>query len=348
MDSFEIKGRYGAGDYKAIIKAYETELPLESPWDYFYYASALRKVKEYAKGREIAKKGMLAFPDFLQIRTPYAWCLYYLYIRDFAGEEEKAADFTKAVGSITRYAEQSTYTPYERTVDKYVRYLQKQRTVDNGEIIRALTLLNPDALSAEAQQITTREGLERTLESPRERWYSQMTKYLLRDKQYERCTALCQAALQGLRSFHHDNDSWFHFRLGQCAYAAGDWDGALKEYRKAGQRRSHWCFSEGLFLVYAQKGEHELALRAAASGLLEPGVMAMKVRFLKEVGFYLLQDENSADLGYDHLYLCRAIYEKNNWKTPRDVADVLPEAGGENPKAIHSRLRTWWQEHISG
>ena len=75
MDSFEVKNRYGAGDYNAIIKAYETELPLKNPWDYFYYASALRKVKQYAKGREIAKEGMVAFPDFLQIRTPYAWCL---------------------------------------------------------------------------------------------------------------------------------------------------------------------------------------------------------------------------------------------------------------------------------
>ena len=53
------------------------------PWDYYYYAYSLSKLKEYAEGREISRRCIIAFPGFTQIRDVYGWCLYHLYVRPF-------------------------------------------------------------------------------------------------------------------------------------------------------------------------------------------------------------------------------------------------------------------------
>ena len=84
MDSFAARQACRDGRYDEVLAMYGKAAPDRSwtCWDYYYYAYALRKTKQYKKGREIARAGMIAFPDFINLHGIYCWCLYYLYIRN--------------------------------------------------------------------------------------------------------------------------------------------------------------------------------------------------------------------------------------------------------------------------
>ena len=59
MDSFAARQACRDGRYDEVLAMYGKAAPDRSwtCWDYYYYAYALRKVKNYAKGREIARAG---------------------------------------------------------------------------------------------------------------------------------------------------------------------------------------------------------------------------------------------------------------------------------------------------
>ena len=80
MDSFAARQACRDGRYDEVLAMYGKAAPDGSwtCWDYYYYAYALRKTKQYRKGREIARAGMIAFPDFTNLHGIYCWCLYYL------------------------------------------------------------------------------------------------------------------------------------------------------------------------------------------------------------------------------------------------------------------------------
>lgn len=69
MDSFAARQACRDGRYDEVLAMYGKAAPdgSWSCWDYYYYAYALRKTKQYRKGREIARAGMIAFPDFTNL-----------------------------------------------------------------------------------------------------------------------------------------------------------------------------------------------------------------------------------------------------------------------------------------
>ena len=74
MDSFAAREACREGRYNDVIAMYDKAAPDGSwtNWDYYYYAYALRKVKNYAKGREIARAGIIAFPEFTNLTASTA------------------------------------------------------------------------------------------------------------------------------------------------------------------------------------------------------------------------------------------------------------------------------------
>lgn len=221
MDSFAARQACRDGRYDEVLAMYGKAAPDRSwtCWDYYYYAYALRKTKQYRKGREIARAGMIAFPDFTNLHGIYCWCLYYLYIQKFDERTHSPADFRRAVDAILKYSRQEAYSPYALAVWRMVDVLKNKPGQANlmGAYLRRL---DPDQLPDQEKTVTLK-GRERVIASDRERWYSLMSRILVKEEKYDDCITLCQQALNYFPQLHHDNDIWFSYRIALCQLRQG-------------------------------------------------------------------------------------------------------------------------------
>ena len=199
------------------------------PWDYYYYAYSLSKLREYAEGREISRRCIIAFPGFTQIRDVYGWCLYHLYVRPFIPGQSDEDDFRRAVEAIVKYTEQTAQSPYERAVWKMIDVLRRQKKATAEEIDSWMTLLNPNRLSLQPQEYV-KDGEWLSGASYRERWYALKSGVLVKKGEYDACIAVCEEGLRIFTDFHYDNDIWFKYRIALCRLRLGDVDGAEREF----------------------------------------------------------------------------------------------------------------------
>lgn len=249
MDSFAAREACQEGRYNDVLAMYDKAKPDGSwtNWDYYYYAYALRKVKNYAKGREIARAGIIAFPEFTNLHGIYCWCLYYLYIKKFDERLHTFEDFRRAVDAILKYSQQGPYTPYTLAVWRMVEVLKtKPPSMANmaGDYLRRL---DPDLLSDEEKKVTLR-GREQVIASERERWYALMSRTLIKEEKYDDCIRLCRMALGIFPELHHDNDIWFSYRIGLCELRLGQIEDARQRFEELLKYKQHWIVYRGLFL----------------------------------------------------------------------------------------------------
>lgn len=313
------------------------------PWDYYYYAYSLSKLREYAEGREISRRCIIAFPGFTQIRDVYGWCLYHLYVRPFIPGQSDEDDFRRAVEAIVKYTEQTAQSPYERAVWKMIDVLRRQKKATAEEIDSWLTLLNPNRLSLQPQEYV-KDGEWLSGASYRERWYALKSGVLVKKGEYDACIAVCEEGLRIFTDFHYDNDIWFKYRIALCRLRLGDVDGAEREFSALLQYKQHWIIYRGLFYAgQAQKSLRKMKQYGAAA-LLLPGDMADKVQFLAEFADSLAGQEDLRTERARHYALALRIRQEKGWFVPEALRRQAATYEGQIPRKAEllRSLQAFW------
>ncbi len=312
MDSFAARQACRDGRYDEVLAMYGKAAPDGSwtCWDYYYYAYALRKTKQYRKGREIARAGMIAFPDFTNLHGIYCWCLYYLYIQKFDERTHSPADFRRAVDAILKYSRQEAYSPYALAVWRMVDVLKNKPGQANlmGAYLRRL---DPDQLPDQEKTVTLK-GRERVIASDRERWYSLMSRILVKEEKYDDCITLCQQALNYFPQLHHDNDIWFSYRIALCQLRQGQ-------------------VAEG-----RQRLDNAAMRRYGASAFLAGGEFKGKVNFLVQFAQALENMGGYEKMAYYHYLLARDVRQDQHWKVKAEKG----VSSGSFPAARPASSRT--------
>lgn len=345
MDSFAAREACQEGRYNDVLAMYDKARPDGSwtNWDYYYYAYALRKVKNYAKGREIARAGIIAFPEFTNLHGIYCWCLYYLYIQKFDERLHTFEDFRRAVDAILKYSQQGPYTPYTLAVWRMVEVLKtKPPSMANmaGDYLRRL---DPDLLSDEEKKVTLR-GREQVIASERERWYALMSRTLIKEEKYDDCIRLCRMALGIFPELHHDNDIWFSYRIGLCELRLGQIEDARQRFEELLKYKQHWIVYRGLFFAAQAKGDSEAMRRYGASAMAAPGELKAKVNFLAQLAGALENMGSYDKEAYEHYLLAKLIRTEQNWKiSPQLIAkvDSYDYSPADRPELLR-RLQSFW------
>jgi len=350
MDTFEAKALFDQKKYDEVVNFYKD--PGEgftfSEWDYYRYAQSLRKLNEYEAGHKISREGMIKFPDFEPLRTPYCWCLYYMYVRNFNAETDNEDNFEKAVKSICHYCTFGQYTPYERSLWRLLRHLNGKlngpQTAQKMDYY--LSLLQPDQLSPEENQFQSKDGKDRHTASPQERWYSYKSKVLLTMADYENCISLCQEALHTIGQFHNDSDCWFGYRIALADIQLGRLDQAKTRLQDLLIHKKDWNIYHALFTIHVKENDADAALKCASAAMLSPGEDEPKVNLLEETAA-LLRGLNKEKESYWHLLLSKLLREEKQWSVKADLLKKL-ETYQEEPldiKTLRQNLRAFWKEN---
>ena len=328
--SFQAKDLYKGKKFKEIIDLYRSLQESDfGQWDYYYCSVSFWKLGNYREGHRLSRNGLLKYRDFMALRAPYCWCLYYLYIRDFPNDIIKEIDFIKAIDSIIRYSEQRPYTPYELSLWKAISYFKGKPGSYAEQIDNYLSLLNPLILSDVPKQVNFR-GKDREIESDREKWYSLKSNILIQKKDYTTCIKICNEALHSIAKLHHDNDVWFRYRIATSDFKLGNDEKAAEQFNKILATKEHWIIYNGLFDIYRIQGKSEPALKSACKAMLAPGEYKSKVNLLENISDFLLQIPGMNEVSYWHILLAKSLRVENNWK-------VSPEL---NKKVEHFQLKT--------
>lgn len=317
--SLRAKALYKNKNYKEIINIYQSvEESNFSQWDYYYYAVAFWKLGNYQEGRRLSRNGLLKFHDFMALRSPYCWCLYYLYVRDFPNNNINENDFIRAVDSIIRYSEQRPFTPYEISLWKAISYYKSKPGSYTEQIDEYLSLLNPYDLSSLPKQVNV-QGKDREIESDREKWYSLKSSTLIQKKDYKSCISICNEALNSIVKLHHDNDVWFRYRIATSEFKLGNDERAAEQFNRILTTKEHWIIYSGLFDIYRKQGKSESALKMACKAMLAPGEYKSKVNLLENISEFLLQVSGMNEVAYWHILLAKSLRVENNWKVTPEL-----------------------------
>lgn len=313
MDSFRAKELCRHKQYQAVLAMYQNGRPNTSwtCWDYYYYAYALQKTKNYAKGHEIARLGMIAFPQFTRLHHSYCWCLYYLYIQRYDEKRDNPHQFRRAADAVLKYSRQESYSPYTLTVWKVVDSLRGRSGHTAAEISRYLEKLDPDLLSAE-EGIRSRNGQTVQIASEKERWYSLRSRFLVKEEKYGACISLCQEALRVFPQLHHDNEIWFSYRIALCRLRIGQIDDAVQEFQHLLQYKEHWIIYRGLFYCAEARHDRQAMLQYGAAGMLTGMQFAEKMNFIAQLAD-TLQKDGKEMMTFAHYVFMMKLREQRGW-----------------------------------
>lgn len=319
MDSFLAKELCQQKNYKAVLAMYQNARPNPSwtGWDYYYYAYALQKMKDYAKGHEIARLGMIAFPQFSRLHSVYCWCVYYVYIQKYTEKRDDPRRFRQAVDAVLQYSRQEPYSPYTQTVWKVVNSLRGRPGHRAADISHYLEKLDPDLLSAEERSLR-KNGVTVPVASEKEQWYSLRSRFLVKEEKYDACIALCQEALRVFSQFHHDNDMWFSYRIALCQLRKGQVDEAMQEFQRLLQYHEHWIFYRGLFYGAEARSDLPSMLQYGAAGMLTGSQLAEKINFIAQFA-EALQQAGQDMMAFVHYVLIVKLRKQRGWYISADL-----------------------------
>lgn len=345
--SFEAKGLYNEKNYDDIITLYK-DLEKDycfNEWDYYYYSSSLRKKGYYKEALKLSSECLKKHPNFNSIKYTYCWCLYHLYVKDFDYQNGDKETFNKAAKYILKHTVQETYSPFERTVWKVIKYLESKSEIKYEEINSYIDLLNPDLLSSEPKKVI-KDSREMKIASDKEKWYSTKSKALMKLGKYEECIKISQEALLTFRDYHHNNDIWFNYKIAISKIELGNFDEAEEILLKLLRVKEHWVLYESLFTIYKKKEDVDKVLKYASKAALTSGEHKHKMNLYQEFSDFL-KEQGMTKESYYHLLLIKKIREENSWKISNSLIRNINDSNIEEPDEIKlmQYLDNFWREY---
>lgn len=270
-------------------------------------------------------------------KTTFSWILYNKYIKN----NEDLDDILEAAELITELkkqedqSEDSKYPcPYTLSVIKVLENLNKNN--DFEDVLMWAEMINPNYLSTKASDFNGRK-----YPSPKEKYYSQLTKALLKLDEIDRCYELSKEALE-LEEL--TDDIWFKWRLGKCANELGEYDEAIGYLKEIMVKKPDWYIKAEIANSYYFKGDNDNALSYAIDAALTPAPSESKVNVYSLIAD--LVEDDHPDEALQCRYLEYSIRLNKEWNIEDGLTEEIREAGldSENTEywKIEKELKPFW------
>ena len=226
--------------------------------------------------------------------------------------------------------------PYTLTVLKVLELLNKNN--DFEEVVMWADMINPDYLSAKASDFNGRK-----YPSNKEKYYSQLTKALLKLDDIDTCYELSKQALE-LEEL--TDDTWFNWRLAKCANELGEYDEAIDYLKKMIAKKPDWFMKAEIANSYYFKGDFESSLDYAIDAVLTPAPSESKVNVYSLIAD-LIEDEYPEE-ALKHRYLEYSIRLNKEWKNDDRLTEEIENAGLDTENTeywkIEKELKGFWND----
>lgn len=287
--------------------------------------------------REFWEKTPEGFTEF--DKTSFCWLLYNKYVKDNEDLDE-ILESTELITEVKKQQNQSKDSkypcPYTLAVLKVLELLNKNN--DFEEVVMWAEKINPDYLSAKASDFNGRK-----YPSNKEKYYSQLTKALLKLDDIDTCYELSKEALQ-LEEL--TDDTWFNWRLAKCANELGEYDEAIDCLKKMIAKKPDWYMKAEIANSYYFKGDFENSLNYAIDAVLTPAPSESKVNVYSLIAD-LIEDEYPQE-ALKHRYLEYSIRLNKGWNIDDRLSDEIEDAGLDTENAeywkIEKELKGFWND----
>lgn len=302
-------------------------------------AQRLKKENRTDEAEEIYREYWEKSPqDFSEFdKTSFSWILYNKYIKN----NEDADELIENAELITEIKRQQDQTknnkypcPYTLAVLKVLEALNKND--DFEEVVMWSEKIDPNLLSEKASEFNGRK-----YPSNKEKYYSQLTKALLKLDDIDRCYELSKEALE---LDELTEDIWFKWRLGKCANELGEYDEAIEYLKDIIARKPDWYMKAEIADSYYFKGDFENSLSYAIDAVLTPAPSESKVNVYSLIAD-LVEDEYP-DEAMKNRYLEYSIRLNKEWNIDDRLTEQIEEAGFDSENAeywkIEKELKPFW------
>lgn len=276
--------------------------------------------------------------DFSEFdKTTFSWILYNKYIKNNEDIDEilEAAELITELKKQEDQSKESKYPcPYTLSVLKTLENLNKNN--DFEDVLMWADMLNPNYLSTKASDYNGRK-----YPSPKEKYYSQLTKALLKLDEIDRCYELSKEALE-LEEL--TDDIWFKWRLAKCANELGEYDEAIGYLKEIITRKPDWYIKAEIANSYYFNGDLDNALSYAIDAVLTPAPSESKVNVYSLIAD-LIEDEYPEE-ALKNRYLEYSIRLNKEWNIEDKLTEEIEQAGldSENTEywKIEKELKPFW------
>jgi len=316
-------------------------------WIGWGYAHCLRKVGQPKDALEICREVYKIDDQFDHNNNLYGWCIYDIGIKQ-ADENFDEERLVKAAEAITALTTQGDYSPYEWAVFAVVRHYEKykdgKRSVPHAKIITWLDKLDPDRLSTKPGQGSNGKSYP----SPKEEWYTNLSKALYGLERHEECVAVCTQALAEFQRLHYDYDVWFRHTRAESLLALDRGEEALADIEYMMERKPDAWIRHLYARALRSVGRIDEAISYAAEAAIPPKRLGFRWEVYLDLG-NMLADTGQKELAAKHILLAAAIRQEEGWeKIPQSLQAALHRMnvtleGLPQAKSLHQELQPFWK-----
>ena len=220
------------------------------------YIKLLKKSENNEEAIEVAKTFMSQCPNLKGYLNQYGYALYNKFINiDDEKIKENEDLFFSVIDDILAICKQERYSPMEPTVNRAIKYLQREKPEDYEKLIATLNLLDPNLL--DDKPFTNNEGKE--FESKKERYYRLKVKALYEAKRCKECIETANNALALPLKWHFNTLQWINYQRACCLVELGQFDEAKKIFLSLHNRIRNINFYEVLYKTNVNTGNVKIA-----------------------------------------------------------------------------------------
>ena len=291
------------------------------------YIRLLKKNENNDEAIEVGKTFMSLAPNLKGYLNQYGYALYNKYINiDDEKIKENETLFFGILDDILAICKQERYSPMEPSVNRAIKYLQKEKADDYEKLIEMLNLLDPNLL--DDKPFTNSEGKE--FESKKERYYRLKVRALYNAKKYKECVETANNALALPLKWHFNTLQWIDYQRACCLVELEQYEEAKKIFLSLHNRIRSIDFYEVLYKTNSNLGKYKEANAYLLYEFFEKGYNIDHLNIYLRLKEATLRTEDADLIEIVDIFLTKLCQENNReYTSAKDYGDKYSDQNSD-------------------
>ena len=291
------------------------------------YIRLLKKNENNDEAIEVGKTFMSLAPNLKGYLNQYGYALYNKYINiDDEKIKENETLFFSILDDILAICKQERYSPMEPSVNRAIKYLQKEKADDYEKLIELLNLLDPNLL--DDKPFTNSEGKE--FESKKERYYRLKVRALYNAQKYKECVETANNALALPLKWHFNTLQWIDYQRACCLVELEQYEEAKKIFLSLHNRIRSIDFYEVLYKTNSNIGKYKEANAYLLYEFFEKGYNIDHLNIYLRLKEATLRTEDADLIEIVDIFLTKLCQENNReYTSAKDYGDKYSDQNSD-------------------
>lgn len=291
------------------------------------YIRLLKKNENNDEAIEVGKTFMSLAPNLKGYLNQYGYALYNKYINiDDEKIKENETFFFGILDDILAICKQERYSPMDPSVNRAIKYLQKEKADDYEKLIEMLNLLDPNLL--DDKPFTNSEGKE--FESKKERYYRLKVRALYNAKKYKECVETANNALALPLKWHFNTLQWIDYQRACCLVELEQYEEAKKIFLSLHNRIRSIDFYEVLYKTNSNIGKYKEANAYLLYEFFEKGYNIDHLNIYLRLKEATLRTEDADLIEIVDIFLTKLCQENNReYTSVNDYGDKYSDQNSD-------------------